>query len=349
MSFTFKRIEPGSLVLVTGATGLIGSSVAVLLLDSGYKVRAATRSVEKQKPFQQMLESNYGKDAIEFVGVKDYTDPAAWDEILKDVQGVIHLASDLSFSPKYEEVVPTVEALTKTFINATSKASSVKSVVLTSSRIAAYDPVFGQDLNVTVNDWADYHIDNAKAIKQDDPMAPIAIYAASKVVGEHMAWDFVKHNRPHFAFNTVLPEFVAGPVANPTPGMYSTHTFLNDLFLGKSDGPAVAFMRPAGRFVDVRDVAAVHVAGLLETHLDGQRLWASAHKHTIDDILAAWREAFPDRKILPDFKFPNQPDINVDDEQSTALLKAFTGGIGTLSRRQSSPTCKACFSSSERI
>ena len=91
------------------------------------------------------------------------------------MQGVIHLASDLSFSPKYEEVVPAVEALTKTFLIAISKAPSVKSVVLTSSRIAAYDPVFGQDLNVTVNDWADYHIDNAKAIKQDDPMAPIAI------------------------------------------------------------------------------------------------------------------------------------------------------------------------------
>lgn len=30
-----------------------------------------------------MLESKYGKDAIEFVEVKDYTDPAAWDEILK--------------------------------------------------------------------------------------------------------------------------------------------------------------------------------------------------------------------------------------------------------------------------
>jgi nucleoside-diphosphate-sugar epimerase len=133
------------------------------------------------------------------------------------------------------------------------------------------------------------------------------------------------HLQPHFAFNTVLPDYVAGPAANPTPGNYSTHTFLNQVFQGDANSYAVAFMKPASRFVDVRDTADVHLAALTESHLDGQRLWAAPHKFTIDDILAAWREAFPDRKILPDFKFEGQPDINIDDEQSTALLKAFKG------------------------
>jgi nucleoside-diphosphate-sugar epimerase len=131
--------------------------------------------------------------------------------------------------------------------------------------------------------------------------------------------------QPHFAFNTVLPDYVAGPAANPTPGNYSTHTFLNQVFQGDANSYAVAFMKPASRFVDVRDTADVHLAALTESHLDGQRLWAAPNKFTIDDILAAWREAFPDRKILPDFKFEGQPDINIDDEQSTALLKAFKG------------------------
>lgn len=100
---------------------------------------------------------------------------------------------------------------------------------------------------------------------------------------------------------------------------------LNELFLGAADGQAVGFMRPASRFVDVRDVAAVHVAALLETNLDGQRLWAAPHKFTANEILVVWREAFPERNIVPDFKFEKQPDINIDDEQSTALVKAFKG------------------------
>jgi hypothetical protein len=100
---------------------------------------------------------------------------------------------------------------------------------------------------------------------------------------------------------------------------------LNELFLGSAGGRAVGLMRPASRFVDVRDVAFVHVAALVETNLDGQRLWAAPHKFTANEILAVWRDAFPERKIVPDFKFEKQPDINIDDEQSTALVKAFKG------------------------
>jgi hypothetical protein len=84
-------------------------------------------------------------------------------------------------------------------------------------------------------------------------------------------------------------------------------------------------MNPAARLVDVRDVAVIHVAAMLDRNTDGKRLFASAHKFTINTILASWRETFPDRKILPDFNFEKQPDINVAQEESTALLKAYEG------------------------
>jgi uncharacterized protein YbjT (DUF2867 family) len=57
----------------------------ITLLDRGYKVRAATRSVKKQRPFQQHLEDRYGKDVVEFVEFTDYLDPASWDAILKSM------------------------------------------------------------------------------------------------------------------------------------------------------------------------------------------------------------------------------------------------------------------------
>ena len=84
-------------------------------------------------------------------------------------------------------------------------------------------------------------------------------------------------------------------------------------------------MSPASHLVDVRDVAVMHVAALTESKLDGQRLWAAPHKFTIDKILAVWRGAFPDKKFPADFANPNQPDVNIDDEASTALLTAFKG------------------------
>jgi nucleoside-diphosphate-sugar epimerase len=84
-------------------------------------------------------------------------------------------------------------------------------------------------------------------------------------------------------------------------------------------------MNPASRFVDVRDVAAIHVAAMMEETTDGRRLFAAPHKYTANEILAAWREAFPGREILPDFDFGKQPIVDVEDEESTALIQAFLG------------------------
>lgn len=102
------------------------------------------------------------------------------------VQGVIHLATDTSFSPRYDEVVPSIEALTETFLAASSRAPHVKSVVMTSSRIAVFNPTFGQDLDLTVNDWADYMVDLAKTVKEDDPMAPVLVCKCIHFEKEHL-------------------------------------------------------------------------------------------------------------------------------------------------------------------
>jgi nucleoside-diphosphate-sugar epimerase len=102
--------------------------------------------------------------------------------IVAGVQGVIHLATDTSFSPKYDVVISTVKAMTTTFLDATAKAPNVKSVVMTSSRIAVFVPIFGEDINATVNDWADDLVDRAQTIKQDDPSAPVIICKASQEV-----------------------------------------------------------------------------------------------------------------------------------------------------------------------
>ena len=92
-----------------------------------------------------------------------------------DVQGVVHLATDASFSPKFESVVPTVVQWTESILAAVTRAPQVRSVVLTSSRIAAFAVVYGQDTNASANDWADYFVDMAKAVKADDPMAPVLV------------------------------------------------------------------------------------------------------------------------------------------------------------------------------
>jgi len=84
-------------------------------------------------------------------------------------------------------------------------------------------------------------------------------------------------------------------------------------------------MNPAEFIVDSRDAAAIHVAALLSDETNGERLWAAGHRYTANDLLQIWREAFPDRKILPDFDFPQAPSIIVDKSKSTKLLRDFEG------------------------
>lgn len=70
-------------VLVTGATGFIGQALCELLVEQGYLVRAAIR-----KPL-----ASYRPTGIEYLVVGEIGNNTKWDEALKGVDVVIHLAA----------------------------------------------------------------------------------------------------------------------------------------------------------------------------------------------------------------------------------------------------------------
>jgi hypothetical protein len=163
-------------------------SVSTLPLDRGFKVRVATRSVGKQQAFRIALEEKYGQEAVEFVEVDNFTLEQSWNNMLQGnahsqsktklttgVHGVQHIASDVLFSSGYEKVVNSSRDMTITFLNAVQQHNSVKSAVLTSSGIAAYNPEYGKDIHATKYDWTDYFLDLAKHAQAEDPMAPMLI------------------------------------------------------------------------------------------------------------------------------------------------------------------------------
>lgn len=123
-----------------------------------------------------------------------------------------------------------------------------------------------------------------------------------------------------------MPDYVAGPIANPAAGTYSTSTWLTELFEGETNGLAVLVANPPALLVDVRDVALVHVGALLSSEVNGQRLWASGHPYDLNSLLKIWREAYPDGKTIPaDFDFPAAPKQIIDNRASTRLIQEFAG------------------------
>lgn len=78
--------------MVTGISGYLGSSIALLALSQGHRVRGAVRRQSQGDAFFEAYPS-LPRDALEFVVVEDMTKEGAWDEAIVGVDGVVHAAS----------------------------------------------------------------------------------------------------------------------------------------------------------------------------------------------------------------------------------------------------------------
>ena len=90
-------------MLVTGATGFIGAHVVDELLRRGIKVRGTTRSLSKG---QQMLQSRpQYADRLEIRMISDLTHSGVFDEVIREVDAIIHVASVSLFSSALNDFV----------------------------------------------------------------------------------------------------------------------------------------------------------------------------------------------------------------------------------------------------
>lgn len=99
-------VQRGDTILVTGATGYIGSHVVEELIVAGYEVRVTTRAVDKAKFLIDLIEEKFGQNHLEVFAVPDMVAEDAYDEAIKGVAGVVHLATVVTFSAVPEEVIP---------------------------------------------------------------------------------------------------------------------------------------------------------------------------------------------------------------------------------------------------
>ncbi|KAK2013439.1 NAD dependent epimerase/dehydratase [Colletotrichum eremochloae] len=287
-------LPKGSLILVTGANGYIGSQVVNTLLELGHRVRGTVRS---DKPWlTELFKNKYGEGVYEQVVVPHLDDPEALEKVMTGAAGVAIVASDVSLSDDPNAVVPWVVKATETTLAVAAKQPSVKRVVLTSSSFAASGVVPNEKIYVDESTY------NEAAIKAAwDPNTPkelkgAMVYGASKAEGERAAWKWVEEHKPGYAFNTVLPNFVTGKILHPQIGG-STMGIARTLLKGEL-GALPMFMPQLT--VDVADVARLHAIALLAEPVKSQRIWGSANRVTTSDFIDVFRELRPDNKLIPE-------------------------------------------------
>lgn len=250
------------MILITGATGILGRVIALELLKKGNKIRATKR---KSSNLKDVLESyrfytdqpDFYFNQIEWMDV-DFEDLESLQNVLKDVDEVYHCAAKVSFNPKDEK------SLYKNNSEATEKLLfaidplKVKKLLFVSS-IAVLD---GFNEKGEMDENSDF---NEKLHHSD--------YAISKYVSEMEVW-----RAQYEGLNTVIinPGLIIGS------GNWNHSS--GKLFKEMSNG----FTFPGSTaYVDVSDVARIAVE-LMEKSIFGQRFILTSenvkYKHIADKV-----------------------------------------------------------------
>ena len=244
---------------MTGGTGFLGGWCVVRLLEQGYEVRTTVREPRRELAVRDTVRAA-GVDAgarLEVVAA-DLSSDAGWVEAVAGCRYVLHVASPFPpTQPKdpQEVIAPARDGAIRV-VRAALDAGAQR-IVMTSSiaavregRISSFERPF------TEADWTD---------GDDVSLVP---YARSKALAERAAWDLVEAAGATGRLTTICPGLIIGPTLNRDYS-FSLQVIERPL-RGMRAAPRFGFP-----FVDVRDLADLHVRAMTDPAAAGERFLAS--------------------------------------------------------------------------
>lgn len=288
----------GDLVLVTGARGFIAKHVIREALARGYRVRGTIRRPEAEAEVRAAVGEPGPR--LSFIHAELLADEG-WAEAVQGCRYVLHLASAFPLVAPVERdaLVPVARDGTLRVLRAAA-GGGVERTVLTSS-CAAIWAGHPPDSVLTEEDWA----------ITDSPRTDS--YSRSKALAERAAWNFMSGTATRMALVSINPSFVMGPPLDR--GVQSSADLVVMMLRGRY--PLVPNW--GVEVVDVRDVAAAHLAALETPAAAGHRFIVSDEPLMLRDMARILAREFPPfRTKMPKGSLPNAV---------TRLLGRFDSGI----------------------
>lgn len=272
-------------VLVTGGTGFLGGWCVAELLRAGHEVRTTVRNLSREGDVRAAMEVA-GVDPGDrlTVSAADLSRDDGWDAAVAGCDYVLHVASPFPpAQPKDpdELIVPARDGAIR--VLGASLDAGVKRVVMTSSVAAVRHGRPASEKPYDESDWTD---------GADPKRTP---YVRSKTIAERAAWDLVRERDAEDRLATVNPGAIIGPTLSDdlSFSLQSVERLLDGM-------PAVP--RLGFTFVDVRDVADLHIRAMTNPAAGGQRflatdrfLWMADVAEILRDRLGADAEKVPSR------------------------------------------------------
>lgn len=254
------------MVLITGATGLVGSHLALHLLENNERVRTIYRtetSIEKTKSLFKLYEKENLFEKIEWVQA-DITDIPSLEIAFKDVEYVYHCAALISFDPKDEKQLRKINIEGTANIVNLCLAYTIKKLCYVSS-IAALGNLKKYETTITEEtEWNPelYHSD----------------YAISKYGAEIEVWR---------GYQEGLPIVIVNPGVILGPGFWKTGS--GEIFSKVKNG-LLFYTKGITGFVTVNDVVKI-MTQLMKSNINGERYIVIAKNISFEKIVTTIAKA----------------------------------------------------------
>jgi nucleoside-diphosphate-sugar epimerase len=265
-------------VLVTGGTGFLGGWCVVQALERGHDVRTTVRDLRREAAVRQAV-AKAGIDTGGRLAVlaADLTSDDGWAEAVAGCRYVLHVASPFPpEQPKYpdELIAPARDGALRVLRAALD--TGVERVVMTSSVAAVRGSrQSSESAPYTEADWTD---------GDDTERTP---YVRSKTIAERAAWELARQAGADDRLAVVNPGAIIGP---PLSDDHSTSLqAIQRLLDGMPAMPRLGFT-----FVDVRDVADLHLRAMTEPAAGGERFIAADEFLWTAEVAAVIRDRLGD-------------------------------------------------------
>ena len=249
-STAYSPSAPPGLVLVTGASGFLGSAVVAAFRAAGHPVRALVRATSPRGNLRDDVE----------VAVGDLLDRAAVASALRGARHLVHVAAD------YRLWAPDPSEIVRTNVEGTR-------IVMEEARRAGVERIVHTSSVATLALRGDAPADESRPLAEDEA---IGAYKRSKVMAERLVERMVREER--------LPAIIVNP-STPIGPRDIKPTPTGRVIVEAASGRMPGFVDTGLNLVHVDDVAAGHLAALQRGRI-GERYILGGENVPLSDMLA---------------------------------------------------------------
>lgn len=199
-------------IILTGASGHVGSAVLEHLLASGHSVIAVLRSFAKTKlSFEAQYPQEVSSGALSFVEIPDLAAQDAFHNIATGPSILIHVATPVERANFEESLIIPTEVITKSILEAAESSPTLRRVIITGSLTAVMNittQMLDPSLTFSEKDYNDITLQDAVQSMQ-------GAYGYAKANAERKAWEYMRQGKRSFDLIVLVAPQVYGKSRQP--------------------------------------------------------------------------------------------------------------------------------------